>query len=88
MNGVVKWFNSRKGYGFITSDDQSNDVFVHYSNIVANEGDFKTLYEGDEVEFEVQEGEKGLEATNVVVTKRAPRPQKRSRGGGGWGGRY
>lgn len=90
-NGVVKWFNSRKGYGFITPSDapegeEGNDVFVHYSNIVADEGEYKTLNEGDEVEFEVQPGQKGPEAVNVVVTKKAPRPERSSYGGGGRGG--
>ena len=61
--GTVKWFNNQKGYGFI-SDEQGNDVFVHYSGIAA-EG-FKTLGEGQAVEFEVTEGEKGPQAVNVV----------------------
>jgi len=63
LEGKVKWFNPRKGYGFIGTDD-GRDVFVHYSSI---EGDgFKTLDEGDVVLFEVVQGEKGLRATNVV----------------------
>jgi CspA family cold shock protein len=62
--GRVKWFSEKKGYGFITQED-GNDVFVHYSAI-GTEG-FKTLREGDEVEFEVSQGEKGLQATNVTV---------------------
>ena len=61
--GKVKWFNPRKGYGFI-SDDQGRDVFVHYANI-AGEG-YKTLNEGQPVSFDVVEGEKGLRAENVV----------------------
>jgi len=63
MVGTVKWFNDSKGYGFI---EQSNgdDVFVHFSAIVA-EG-FRTLAEGDQVEFELQETDKGLQASNVV----------------------
>ena len=62
-NGVVKWFNNSKGYGFITQDS-GEDVFVHFSAI---EGDgFKTLNEGDAVSFEVQQGPKGLQAANVV----------------------
>ena len=61
--GTVKWFNNQKGYGFI-SDEQGNDVFVHYSWIAA-EG-FKSLEEGQAVEFEVTEGEKGPQAVNVV----------------------
>lgn len=61
--GTVKWFNNQKGYGFI-SDEAGNDVFVHYSGI-ASEG-FKSLEEGQAVEFEVTEGSKGPQATNVV----------------------
>lgn len=62
-NGSVKWFNEEKGYGFITPEDGSKDIFVHYSNI---QGDgFKTLREGQAVSFEVGEGRKGPEATNV-----------------------
>ena len=62
--GTVKWFNERKGFGFIAREDNDEDVFVHYSAIVS-EG-FKTLHEGDEVTFEIQEGPKGLQATNVA----------------------
>ncbi len=62
--GSVKWFNDAKGFGFITTDE-GNDVFVHYSAINA-EG-FKSLKEGDKVEFEVVEGEKGPQAANVVI---------------------
>ena len=64
-NGIVKWFNDDKGYGFITPDEGSKDLFVHHSNI-AGEG-FKSLAENDKVEFEAREGAKGPEATNVVV---------------------
>ena len=60
--GKVKWFNESKGYGFIQRDD-GNDVFVHYSNIIGK--GFRTLKENDEVEFEVNEGPKGLQAVNV-----------------------
>ena len=60
--GKVKWFDERKGYGFISRDD-GDDVFVHYSEIEA-EG-FKTLAENQEVSFELKEGPKGLQASNV-----------------------
>ena len=63
MTGVVKWFNSSKGYGFITKDD-GGDVFFHYSGIKI-EGD-KTLEEGQKVKFDVEEGPKGPQAINVV----------------------
>lgn len=61
--GTVKWFNNQKGYGFI-SDEQGNDVFVHYSGL--NMEGFKSLEEGQEVEFEVVQGAKGPQATNVT----------------------
>ena len=64
--GAVKWFNNQKGYGFI-SDEQGNDVFVHYSGL--NMDGFKSLEEGATVEFEVVEGAKGPQATNVTVVK-------------------
>jgi CspA family cold shock protein len=67
--GKVKWFNTRKGYGFIAADD-GTDIFVHYSNIAAD--GYKTLAEGDPVTFDVVEGEKGLRAENVVP-KAAPK---------------
>ncbi len=63
MQGVVKWFNNSKGYGFITPESGS-DVFVHFSAI-QGEG-YKSLKEGDKVEFEVKDGAKGKEAINVV----------------------
>jgi len=63
-SGTVKWFSSAKGYGFITRDE-GGDVFVHYSAITGF--GFKTLEEGQRVEFSVQEGPKGLQASNVIV---------------------
>ncbi|MCE5280052.1 MAG: cold-shock protein [Planctomycetaceae bacterium] len=64
-SGTVKWFNNTKGYGFITTED-GKDVFVHYNDIVG-EG-FKTLDEGQGVEFEVEEGSKGPKAVNVKLS--------------------
>lgn len=61
--GTVKWFNNQKGFGFI-SDTEGNDVFVHYSGL--NMEGYKSLEEGQEVEYEVIEGEKGPQATNVT----------------------
>ncbi|WP_455205426.1 transcription antiterminator/RNA stability regulator CspE [Kaarinaea lacus] len=61
--GTVKWFNESKGFGFITPDDGSKDVFVHFSAI-ASEG-FRTLAEGQRVTFDVEDGPKGPQATNV-----------------------
>ncbi|MDO4438854.1 MAG: cold shock domain-containing protein [Eubacteriales bacterium] len=63
MKGTVKWFNNQKGYGFI-SDENGKDVFVHYSGLKM-EG-FKTLEDGQAVEFDVVNGDKGPQATNVV----------------------
>lgn len=62
--GVVKWFNADKGYGFITPDDGSADVFAHFSNI--NSKGFRSLDEGEKVEFEVTRGPKGLQAENIT----------------------
>lgn len=62
-NGVVKWFNAEKGYGFIQVED-GNDVFVHYSAI--DEEGFKSLEEGQDVSFDIVEGERGPQASNVV----------------------
>lgn len=62
--GKVKWFNNEKGYGFIRREEEEEDIFVHYSAI-AQKG-YKTLDEGQDVEFELIKGDKGLQATNVV----------------------
>ena len=62
--GTVKWFSDEKGYGFITPEDGSKDLFVHHSGI-AGEG-FKSLSEGAKVEFEATEGQKGPQAANVM----------------------
>ncbi len=63
MRGTVKWFNNAKGYGFIGPQDGSKDVFVHFSSITGD--GYKSLAEGDEVEFEVEEGQKGPQAASV-----------------------
>ena len=63
LTGKVKWFNGEKGYGFITRDDGEKDVFVHFSAIISS--GFKSLKEGDLVEFEVVEGDKGPQAKDV-----------------------
>jgi len=64
MSGTVKWFNSDKGYGFITGDD-GVDVFAHYSQIQSD--GFKNLEEGQKVTFDVTQGQKGPQAENIVV---------------------
>ncbi|MCM1300830.1 MAG: cold-shock protein [Alistipes senegalensis] len=66
MTGTVKWFDGKKGYGFIT-EESGKEIFVHYSGIAA-EG-FKSLNEGQAVEFEVAEGAKGEQAVNVTIVK-------------------
>ncbi|SDH71214.1 cold-shock protein [Agrococcus jejuensis] len=62
--GTVRWFDSGKGYGFITPDDGSADLFAHYSQIATS--GFKTLDENQKVEFEVTQGQKGLQASNIT----------------------
>ena len=64
--GTVKWFNNAKGYGFITPQDGSEDVFVHYS-VIKSEG-FRSLNEGQSVAYEAKRGPKGLQATEVSTT--------------------
>lgn len=66
--GTVKWFNNDKGFGFINVDNRDDDIFVHYSAI-DHEG-YKTLNEGDAVEFVLKESEKGLQALNVVKVEK------------------
>ncbi len=61
--GTVKWFSEEKGYGFITPDEGSEDLFVHYSGIVGN--GYKSLEEGEKVTYEVTQGRKGMQAENV-----------------------
>ncbi|MFF0991575.1 transcription antiterminator/RNA stability regulator CspE [Kocuria nitroreducens] len=63
--GTVKWFNADKGFGFITPEDGSKDVFAHFSAI--NSGGFRSLEENQRVEFETQDGPKGPQATNITV---------------------
>ncbi len=63
--GTVKWFNGDKGFGFIAPEDGSADVFAHYTAI--NAGGFRSLNEGDRVSFDVQQGQRGLQAANITV---------------------
>ncbi|SFR69664.1 cold-shock protein [Anaeromicropila populeti] len=63
--GTVKWFNEQKGFGFITDDNNGEDVFVHFSGIVAN--GFKSLQDGQKVSFELTRGDRGMQAVNVSV---------------------
>jgi cold shock protein len=75
--GKVKWFNGEKGFGFIQQDDGGDDVFVHFSAIQGS--GYRNLNEGDEVEYDVERGQKGLQAANVNVTSAAAPAQQRSR---------
>jgi CspA family cold shock protein len=67
QQGTVKWFNDAKGFGFITPQDGAKDCFVHYSAIQGS--GFRTLVEGDEVEYDLVDGEKGPAAANVVAVR-------------------
>ena len=67
MTGKVKWFNAEKGYGFISDDNGQGDIFVHFSAI--NADGYKTLEEGQTVEFDVVEGDRGPQAANVTVVE-------------------
>jgi CspA family cold shock protein len=62
--GTVKWFNAEKGFGFIEQDGGGNDVFAHYSNIAAQ--GFRELQEGQKVQFDITQGQKGLQAENII----------------------
>ncbi len=66
QQGTVKWFNNSKGFGFIAPDGGDKDLFVHFSAIQDANGGYRTLNEGEKVEFDVEQGPKGLQATNVV----------------------
>lgn len=72
LTGRVKWFNDAKGYGFIEQPDGGEDVFVHFSAITMD--GFKTLTEGEEVEFELKQTDKGLQAANVSRLAPLPKP--------------
>ncbi len=77
--GTVKWFNNEKGFGFIAPEEGGEDLFVHFSAIQGQ--GFKSLDEGDEVEFTVGQGQKGPQAQNVSVTKKAAGGSSGGRGG-------
>ena len=66
VNGTVKWFNEEKGFGFITPEAGGKDVFVHFRAIVSDDG-YRTLQEGQEVQFTVEQGAKGPQATQVTA---------------------
>ena len=81
MIGKVKWFNNKKGFGFILPEgaseaDDGNDIFVHFSSIQAEENSFRTLYHGEKVEFTIVNGDKGQEAKDVNVLEPSPRRVK------------
>ncbi len=65
VNGMVKWFNETKGFGFLSQDNGGKDVFVHFSAIAST--GFKTLAEGQRVQFDIEDGQRGPSAANVTV---------------------
>nr|MDO8111409.1 cold-shock protein [Candidatus Sigynarchaeota archaeon] len=67
VKGTVKWFNARKGFGFITPEAGEKDAFVHHTNIVKKADEFATLNEGQHVEFEIEDSPKGPQAVRVTV---------------------
>ena len=71
LNGTVKWFDEKKGFGFIEREDGGDDVFVHYSNIQGS--GFRTLHDGEKVEFKVEMTDRGPKATEVVSKERGER---------------
>ncbi len=73
--GKVKWFNGEKGFGFIEQEGGGEDLFVHFSAIQGS--GYRNLNEGDEVEFDTERGQKGMQATNVKVTNAAPEQSSR-----------
>jgi cold shock protein len=75
--GTIKWFNNEKGYGFITPDDGSEDLFVHYTGI-AGGGGFKSLDEGEKVTYEAVQGRRGMQAENVSKGPSSGRSFERS----------
>ncbi len=81
VKGTVKWFNSRKVYGFITSEE-GGDVFVHYSALKGDKDEYKTLNENDKVKFDIVQGQKGSQASKVGIIKKAPRQYKPYNKGG------
>lgn len=67
FTGKVKWFSNAKGFGFITNDNDQQDVFVHFSSIKEDNGKYRTLNEGQKVKFQIEQAEKGFKANNVEV---------------------